>query len=154
MPKPTRYAGVKMNFDAMTDTITNVAGAMIRLVILVLVITQPITQITPVGPRPPPLPPSGPGGSSSADKTGKPLRPLLAEIELLKTLIRDAENKTAAIERELPTLRDRVDKLRQAARLKSGTIDTRTDPPRPTPASPDGDRQVALAPQAHREQTP
>ena len=150
MPKPTRYAGVKMNFDAMTDTITNVAGAMIRLVILVLVITQPIASNLP----PPPPPPNDLGDSSPAGKADQPLRPLVAEIELLKTLIHDVDGKTAAMERELPSLRDRVEKLRQAARSKSGTIETRADPSPPTPASLDGDRQVALAPQAPREQTP
>jgi hypothetical protein len=150
MPKPMRYEGAKMNFDPMTDTITNVAGAMIRLVILVLLITQP-KLIAPgggvdIGPED--------KGTPSDDNTGRPLRPLLAEIETLKSLIRDVERETALLERELPALRHRVEKLRQAAAPKPGARQSRQHAPRFEPATPAGTRWAAFTPQAWSEGAP
>ncbi len=144
MPKPARNEGPKMNFDPMTDTITNVAAAMIRLVILVLLITHAKTPEILLPPGPP----------TEAGHAGRPVRPLLADIELLKAAIRDVDNKTAALEKELPALRDRVGKLRQAARAKSAAAQTGAEPFRRKAAAPDGDRRVALAPPTHRGERP
>jgi hypothetical protein len=107
VPKPVRYAEAKINFDPMTDTMTNVVGAMIRLVMLVLLITSAAKFSNLVAP------PGGPRADSSGRTDDKPLRPLLVQIKNLKSLIRDVQAKTAAVEEEIPALQQRVEKLRQ-----------------------------------------
>ena len=100
MRRASRYDGVRMNFDAMTDTISNFAGTLIRLVILVLAITQPKS-----------LDSEGQLSEVSKASADIPARSNTADLRLLKAILQDTETKIDAVTRELAELQARIRKL-------------------------------------------
>ena len=99
MPRPMRESGVKMNFDAMTDTITNVAGLMIRLVVLVLLITSPKKLLD--------LTQTGTDRLNQSQPVRKSLVPLLAQIEQLKAAIGEIQGQTVKLQEQIIPLQQR-----------------------------------------------
>jgi hypothetical protein len=105
-----RDQGVALNFDSLTDTITNLAGALILVVMLVLGMTRQ---------TPPAATPGGPPAAPEVKKP-KPLAPLLEEIQGLNLRIQQVDAEIHQLEQGLPALRDRVEQLKAKARQPKG----------------------------------
>ena len=100
-----RTSGIQFNFDSLTDTITNLSGTLILIVVLVLGLTRAVTR--KVVPPPPPQPPK--------QASGKPIAPLLRQVEQLKLQIRTVDKEVGNLEALLPELQQAVGELRKKA---------------------------------------
>lgn len=115
MARGRRNERVVLNFDGLTDAVTNLTGTLILLVVLIFGIT---TEARTPSPPPPPSPP--------AEKThqGKPIRPLLQKIEILRLQIEQTDQQIRMLGDDLPRLEAQVQELQQKAdalRLRSGS---------------------------------
>lgn len=97
-----RNESVALNFDGLTDAVTNLTGTLILLVVLIFGITSEATV-----PEPPPPPPS------PETHEGKPIGPLLQKIDRLKLEIQQVDREIQALQDDLPRLQQEVDQLRQ-----------------------------------------
>ena len=104
MPAQARSQRVRFNFDSLTDTVTNLTGALILIVVLVL----GLTRQTPF---------SGPQGTA-----GKPIAPLLQEVEQLNDRIIAVDAEIGALEKLLPQLQEEVKSLQQTQKAKPAEI--------------------------------
>jgi len=104
MARQRRNEQASLNFDGLTDAVTNLTGTLILLVVLILGIT------TEAGT---PLHALRPPGEDGHD--GKPIGPLLQKIENLKLQIQQVDQHVRELERDLPRLRQQVEDLRKAA---------------------------------------
>lgn len=98
-----RNAEVKLCFDSMTDLITNLAGGLLLLVLLLLGVTGDASSQT----RPPP---------GAADQTGKAAaekspRPLEERVRRLDQAVQQVEEQIKTLEGQLPALRQEVEAL-------------------------------------------
>jgi hypothetical protein len=100
-----RSTSIRFNFDSLTDTVTNLSGTLILIVVLVLGLTR---EMLPTIISPPPPEPSKEAG-------GKPIAPLLWEIEQLKLQIRAVDEQIRNLETVLPELQQTVEELRRKA---------------------------------------
>lgn len=95
-----RRNALDINFDSLTDTITNLCGGMILLVMLVTFASQP--KIAGVKDLPPPE--NKIGAKSRVDV-------LLDNIQTLNIATLKVEQQTAEIEARLPELEEEIDQL-------------------------------------------
>jgi len=94
-----RHDKIELSFDGLTDVVTNLAGALILLVVLVLSVTR-LAQ--------------APGGAPPATSPGKkPIAPVIEEIYHLEQEIAAVHQQILQIEESLPELRKRVQTLEQ-----------------------------------------
>jgi hypothetical protein len=128
-----REGGIQFNFDSLTDTITNLSGTLILIVVLVLGLTRAVTR--EVVPPPPPGPPGQAGG--------KPIAPLLRQVEQLKLQIRAVDQEVGSLEAILPELQQAVEDLRK-----------RAPPPRSKETEDAPGRRLAGQPATFRFHTP
>jgi hypothetical protein len=109
MTKPQRQTHVVLNFDSMTDTVTNLAGALILVVVLVLGITS----------------------------RGAPSPPAVVEgIERVRSAIESLERQVRQTEQALPGLQQRVEERLRAKPAPNKTV-RGSELPAPT-ADPSG----------------
>jgi TolA-binding protein len=94
-----------LNFDGLTDAVTNLTGTLILLVVLIFGIT---TQAR--NPAPSLVPPQPP-----APKTpeGKPIGPLVEDVEALRMQIQRVDGQIRRLEGDLPRLEQRIEELRK-----------------------------------------
>ncbi len=93
-----RNTGFELCFDSMTDLITNLAGGLILLVLLLLGVTREIRSA-----------PADPDERNGADP--KSLAPLRTRINLLRSEIAAVEQNLKNLEAKLPQLRRQVQEL-------------------------------------------
>jgi len=106
-----REGRFQLNYDSLNDTVTNLAGALILVVALVLGVTRPDLG----------------GASGRADaRVGKPIEPLLQKAEKIRL-------ETQERQKQLHRLENRLSELRQIA---EGLGRQRPVEPRPGPAAP------------------
>ena len=87
-----------INFDPLTDTITNLAGALVLVVVLVLA----MSRASPIGY--PPLPPPD-------DPRERPVEPLLVQMEMIWAATRQTTARVQALQAGLEQLEPRVQRL-------------------------------------------
>lgn len=92
-----RHSKPLLNFDSLTDTVTNLAGALILLVVLILGIT----------------------GQGEASRT----EPLLEQLEQLRVEIQSVDQETRQIEDALRVLQQRLDRVADQAGPSQMTTD-------------------------------
>jgi hypothetical protein len=100
MARRRRENTVSLNFDSLTDTITNLAGALILVVVLVL----GMSRDAPVDPRPPPEP---------TQEGEKLMGPLVVRLERARSQMRKLEADVGTLESGIEDLRR---KLSQSSR--------------------------------------
>jgi len=105
MPAQARSQRVRFNFDSLTDTVTNLTGALILIVVLALGLTGHAPTAGSLGPD----------GQLSG---GKPIAPLLQQVEQLKLQIIAVDAELRALEKLLPQLQKEVKSLQQAQQPK------------------------------------
>ena len=102
MVRERRSQPTTVNFDGLTDVVTNLAGTLILLVVLLLGLT------TEARPR---LPAGGPAG----EKTARPIEPLLRQIQVVELEIQSVDGQIRLIEQGVGELESRVESLRDEA---------------------------------------
>ena len=119
-----RSEGLELNFDGLTDSVTNLVGALILLVVLILGVTQEAIS------QPLPTPPKQKGKQSAGEK---PISPLESRIVSLEKQIRKADvdvktlqDKLQDIDRKFKSLLEEAQKLKIPDRAK----------PKPEPKKP------------------
>jgi hypothetical protein len=95
---------VQFNFDSLTDTVTNLSGTLILIVVLVLCLTREMLPPRHDDPAPP-----GVAG-------GKPIAPLLTKVEQIKSQIRSVDQDVRKLEARVPELQRRLQELQNKAR--------------------------------------
>jgi len=105
MARRRRNEGVALNFDGLTDAVTNLTGTLILLVVLIFGITTEART-----PAPPPPPPPAP-----RTRQGKPILPLLQKIEILKLQIEQTDKQIRTLKDDLPRLEAEAEQLQQEA---------------------------------------
>ena len=94
-----RKSEIELNFDGLTDSVTNLVGALILIVLLMIGVT---TSSAPSAPAPAQRP--APVGSESAEQ-------LLMKIEYIRAQIRAVRNEQDSIAAELSAARVKVGEL-------------------------------------------
>lgn len=89
MARGRRSEGLELNFDGLTDAVTNLVGALLLLVVLVLGLSRPKTSDSAVG------------GQTAAEQ----------QLDVLRNEIRDLHGQVDAIEPQLRQLRERAKAL-------------------------------------------
>jgi hypothetical protein len=97
-----RTSAAQFNFDGLTDSITNLAGSLILLVLIVFALTTP----KEVGSQQP----SSMVGPSGADV---PMGPLVEKIQAMNSDVDRLEQQTRRIEDRLPQLTTELEKLKR-----------------------------------------
>lgn len=87
-----------MNLDSLTDTVTNLAGALVLLVILVLGLTRSGAL------RPP--------AAGGAERSERSIERLVEQVNRMRLEIKLVDQQVRSVEEELPKLRERVKELR------------------------------------------
>jgi hypothetical protein len=101
-----RTSEVELCFDSMTDFITNLAGGLILLVLLLL----GVTRESPAQTQPLPPTPSGQEGMGE-----KPISPLEVRVTMLRSQILRIEKDIGVLAGQLPQLRQEVEELLKKA---------------------------------------
>jgi hypothetical protein len=127
--------GIELNFDGLADSVTNLVGALILLVLLIIGVTrEAVSQTTETPPR-------SQGGNENADGE-VPLTPLANRAESLRSQLRSAERDIAEIDGNLEQLTQEVDELLQ--RVES--VQPPASEPEPAPDAPDDPTRVYYRP--------
>jgi hypothetical protein len=95
-------SGLNVNFDGLTDSVTNLVGSLILLVVLVVAITQP--KRLGVSDLPPPDRKIG---------AQQPIDTLLEGIRLTRDETQDVESDIERYELRLPEIADEINQLRR-----------------------------------------
>jgi len=115
MARTIRNDQMEMNFDGLTDSITNLVGNLILIVILMYGVTSEITLTEPpqvaVAPGPRQLPPPNATGS-------KQVGDLLLELESLKAAIAEVDRDMSDLEARVPELQSRAEAVLRKATQK------------------------------------
>lgn len=120
-----RHSGLELNFDGLTDSVTNLVGALILLVVLIIGVTrEAISQ-----PKEPAPPPKNVGQKDAGERSIRPLERRVVDIE---TQIKQAEGDIQAMKADISRLRNEVDALLQKAK--------QIKPPKPPPPPPEKDK--------------
>lgn len=100
MLRRSRTSGQEMNFDGLADSVTNLVGALILVVILVIGVTGDAVS------QPPPE--KSPSSRNGGDRSLKSLQNKLAA---LRVHLHDVEQETGKLNERLNSLRDEADEL-------------------------------------------
>lgn len=101
MARSRRTNQLEMNFDGLADSVTNLVGALILLVVLVI----GLTKDAPLRAAPPsPEPSTGEGGE-------KPILPLQQRIAVLQTQVRQVDASIDDLNGRLQPLRQEIEEL-------------------------------------------
>lgn len=92
---------LEINFDGLTDTVTNLVGSLILLVVLVVAATRPKVQ----GVAELPVPDNSVGAERAID-------PLLDELGRMRTQIESVEGEIQRMEARLPELAEEIQQLK------------------------------------------
>lgn len=116
MARTVRNDQLDMNFDGLTDAVTNLVGNLILIVILMFGITSEVTLTEPpqavAAPGPRQLPPPNATGT-------KQVGDLLLELETLQAVIAQVDRELAELEDRVPELQSRAEAvIRKAAKPK------------------------------------
>lgn len=95
-----RKSPVEWNFDGLTDSITNLAGSLVLLVVLVFAVTKP----RQAGLEEPSLPEKTVGAET-------PIEDLVHQIHSLRTEVEEVNGQTEQIEARLPAIAADVEAL-------------------------------------------
>jgi predicted ATP-grasp superfamily ATP-dependent carboligase len=102
-----RQTTLELNFDSLTDTITNLCGGLILIVVLVVTISHPKKSGTPNLP-----PPDNKLGAESAiDK-------LLDRIQTMSVDAQQVQQQIQGVEARLPEIEEQIEQLKQQAMAK------------------------------------
>lgn len=134
--------GFELSFDGLADSVTNLVGALILLVLLIIGVTREAVSQTP---EPPPQ-----TGDGEADADGNvSLSPLTNRAEFLRSQLRTVEQEISDLDGSLEQLRGEVDELLE--RVESA------QPPQPAadpePKEPEDRKQVYYRPPKLQETT-
>lgn len=106
MPRQRRNSAIELNFDGLTDSVTNLVGALILLVVLLLAITKEIPlNATPAmqgAARPAPL-----DGSKTIDELWLQVTQLRLQIKAADQYIATAEARVEELGAQAATLIER-----------------------------------------------
>jgi hypothetical protein len=97
-----RTSEVELCFDSMTDLITNLAGGLLLLVLLLMGLTRESSAQAPQ---------AVPQEKGPKDAAEKSVRPLLDRINRLKGEIRRADEQIRELDQRLPQLKEQVEDL-------------------------------------------
>jgi len=103
MARRQRNQKTELNFDGLTDAVTNLTGTLILLVVLLFGITTETRPERATGGRP-------------VAEDLEPIGPLLEQVEVLKLQIEMVDRQIHRLEQGLPELQARVQKLKQPQR--------------------------------------
>ena len=103
-----RQSRAELNFDGLTDSVTNLVGSLILLVVLVIAVTAP----KQIGERTPP-PPDNTAGDE------QPIDGLLETIRLMRAELSDIEQEVQRIEARIPSIGDEIEELKQLSGQES-----------------------------------
>lgn len=100
MAQRRRGSQFRMNFDGLTDAVTNLVGALVLLVVLLIGITERASY------RPPTV---AAGAAAEGDQTDETqLEDLFRRTEILREQVAQANRRIDRYEAELATIRERV----------------------------------------------
>lgn len=123
-----RRTELDLNFDSLTDLVTNLAGGFILLVLLLMGVTRPASSQNEA-----PSPPPPPKESNQGDLEQKSMAPLLARVNQLKAQVRGVDQEIDKVKADLPALKDEVEALiRKAEAIQP-----------PKPVKEEGEQPVA-----------
>jgi hypothetical protein len=109
----SRASEIDLNFDGLTDALTNLVGTLILFVFLLMAVTREKTAVRPPAPPPVFLPADAPAHARrSVD--------LLEEVAQLQAELQGMEAQTAAVENDIDMLRTRVAELARRAQSPPG----------------------------------
>ena len=91
MPRQRGNLIARMNFDSLTDTVTNLAGTLILVVVLVMAITSPARR-----------------GSDRPPAEGKPIGPLVKQLALIQRETQQVDEQIRRLQGDLAGLQERV----------------------------------------------
>lgn len=97
---------LELNFDSLTDLITNLAGGFILLVLLLMGVTRPAQSQNKGAAESAPTP--APAAPESGDRAATPLR---LRLNALRTQVQSVDQEIGKLREDLPSLRTEVDEL-------------------------------------------
>lgn len=100
-----RHSRLELNFDGLTDSVTNLVGSLILLVGLVIAVTTPKS----IGERTPPPPDNRAGEEQPIDGLLETIRQLRAELDQI-------EQEVQRVETRIPSIAEEIQELAQASR--------------------------------------
>jgi TolA-binding protein len=108
-----RVSGLDLNFDSLTDVVTNLVGGLILLIIMVIGATQPAA----IGLTYLPPPENKPGGDRSMDR-------LLEEIRSSQQTLEQVNQDIRRVEARLPELAGELEELERRAQKNTAPRST------------------------------
>jgi len=120
MPRKRRSGKTELSFDGLTDSVTNLVGALILLVVLIIGVTrEAVSQQQPPERNKPAVP------KNAGEKS---IRPLQDRVNQLNAQINGVDNNIQVLKNELRQLGDEVDELLQKAeKIKNPDVTKRDD---------------------------
>lgn len=110
-----RKSGVELNFDGLTDSVTNLVGSLILLVVLVVAVTSP--EIA--GVEKPPPPDNDAGAEQPVDMLLERMRAMKVKIDNVDQGIKRIELRLPEIDAEVIELQQQSDELFKASSGKT-----------------------------------
>lgn len=102
-----------MNFDGLTDSVTNLVGNLILIVVLMLGLTKEVTRTEP----PQAVSVSAPASLPPPIRTGtRRVEHLLLQAETLKAAIAQVDRDLGELEKQVPELQGRAEAVLKKAR--------------------------------------
>lgn len=105
MARKRRNSQTELNFDGLTDSVTNLVGAMILLVVLLIGLTKRAV---------PDQPPHAANSATQQTDVGE-MNQLLLQVESLMVAIQQTDQEIKDLEAEVPQLRAQVETLFEEA---------------------------------------
>jgi hypothetical protein len=96
MKRLRRRDTIELNFDGLTDAVTNLVGTLILLVVLVMMLTRESASFTPRE------------TAAGADQQPQSAVSLLERIEVLREQIRQVQREVQTLEDDLPGIQARI----------------------------------------------
>ena len=125
MSRRRRQSRVELNFDGLTDSVTNLVGALILLVVLIVGVTREAVSRQKETPKP------KTGKKNAGEKSIKPLQD---RVNQMKAQLRDVDNDIEGQKRQLRSLREEVqDLIKKAEKIKKPLVvknEEKKEPPR------------------------
>ena len=106
MARRRRNTEIELNFDGLTDAVTNLVGALILLVLLLVGVTREYVIFAQPTAPPPPAP-----NMDEPLEGPKTLDELHRQVAVLRAAIIQADQEITELEQKMPDLRDRAEIL-------------------------------------------